>query len=452
MNNNHDFTEGEILRPMLTFRGPVLLAMFLQSLYGAVDLMVVGKFSEAADASGVNTGSQVMMMLTFVVTSFSMAVTILMGQHIGEKSPEKAGDVIGTGIIMFAVMAVAMTFAGVIFAPEIAAGLKAPRDAFNQTVSYIRVCSSGFVFIIAYNVMSGVFRGVGDSVMPLISVTIASVFNIIGDLFFVKGMGMGAKGAAIATVMAQVISVILSMFIISKRKMPFILTKDKLRIDKSIAKKIFSLGTPLLLQDILVSISFLFLLAITNSRGVIVSAGVGIAERLCGFIMLVPSAFSQSISAFVAQNVGAKRMDRANTALKYALVVSVCVGLVIAYVAYFHGDILCEIFSNNPEIIAAAWEYLKAYGIDTVICAFMFCFIGYFNGRGKTVFTMAQSVISSFCIRIPMALIVSRIPGSTVFQIGLSTPASSVLQMTMCLIYFIALKKKDIENGLNVRQ
>ena len=178
MNNNHDFTEGEILRPMLTFRGPVLLAMFLQSLYGAVDLMVVGKFAEAADASGVNTGSQVMMMLTFVVTSFSMAVTILMGQHIGEKSPEKAGDVIGTGIIMFAVMAVAMTFAGVIFAPEIAAGLKAPRDAFNQTVSYIRVCSSGFVFIIAYNVISGVFRGVGDSVMPLISVTIASVFNI----------------------------------------------------------------------------------------------------------------------------------------------------------------------------------------------------------------------------------------------------------------------------------
>lgn len=308
------------------------------------------------------------------------------------------------------------------------------------------------MFIIAYNVMSGVFRGVGDSVMPLISVTIASVFNIIGDLFFVKSMGMGAKGAAIATVMAQVISVILSTFIISKRKMPFILTKDKLRIDKSIAKKIFSLGTPLLLQDILVSISFLFLLAITNSRGVIVSAGVGIAERLCGFIMLVPSAFSQSVSAFVAQNVGAKRMDRANTALKYALVVSVCVGLVIAYVAYFHGDILCEIFSNNPEIIAAAWEYLKAYGIDTVICAFMFCFIGYFNGRGKTVFTMAQSVISSFCIRIPMALIVSRIPGSTVFQIGLSTPASSVLQMTMCLIYFIALKKKDIENGLNIRQ
>ena len=142
MKNNHDFTEGEILRPMLTFRGPVLLAMFLQSLYGAVDLMVVGKFAEAADASGVNTGSQVMMMLTFVVTSFSMAVTILMGQHIGEKSPEKAGDVIGTGIIMFAVMAVAMTFAGVIFAPEIAAGLKAPRDAFNQLYQglLLRLC------------------------------------------------------------------------------------------------------------------------------------------------------------------------------------------------------------------------------------------------------------------------------------------------------------------------
>lgn len=452
MKNNHNFTEGEILKPMLTFRGPVLLAMFLQSLYGAVDLMVVGQFAQAADVSGVNTGSQVMMMLTYVVTSFSMAVTILMGQYIGEKSPEKAGDVIGTGIVMFAIMAVAMTFLGVIFAPNIAQVLQAPRDAFSQTVSYIRVCSSGFIFIIAYNVIGGVFRGVGDSVMPLISVAIASVFNIFGDLFFVAKMGMGAKGAALATVMAQVLSVILSAAIISKRKMPFILTREKIRLNGGLAKRITSLGTPLLLQDILVSISFLFLLAITNSRGVIVSAGVGIAEKLCSFIMLVPSAFSQSVSAFVAQNVGAKKMDRANKALKYAIMVSICVGLVIAYVAFFHGDVLCEIFSKDKDIIAAAWEYLKAYGIDTIICSFMFCFLGYFNGRGKTMFTMAQSLVGAFCVRIPIALAVSKIPGSTIFQIGLSTPASSLVQMTMCLIYFAVLKKKDRENKLNTRQ
>lgn len=433
---------------MLQFAVPVLAASLLQSLYSAVDLMIVGRFGLAVDVSGVNTGGQIMMTLTFFVTSFAMAVTILMGQAIGEKRPEKAGEIIGTGIIMFAAMALVLTLFGFFGAEMLANVLNAPPEAFSQTVSYTKICCAGFVFIVSYNILGAVFRGVGDSVMPLISVFIASIFNVAGDLFFVAKLGMGAAGAAIATAMAQALSVVISFFIIKRRAMPFELTRDKIRINPLHSKKIVSLGVPLSLQDMLVSVSFMFLLAITNSRGVIVSAGVGIAEKLCGFIMLVPSAFSRSVSAFVSQNVGAKKPERANKAMWYAIGVSLSVGVVIAWITIFHGDIMCKIFTTDGEIIRRAWEYLKAYGIDTVFVCFLFCFTGYFNGRGKTMFTMAQNILGSFAVRIPIAYIVAKTAGSTIFQIGLATPISSLFQIILCLGYYIWLRNSDKKTNI----
>ena len=448
MKTSKDFTQGAILKPMLQFAVPVLAASLLQSLYSAVDLMIVGRYGLAADVSGVNTGGQIMMTLTFFVTSFAMAVTILMGQAIGEKKPEKAGEIIGTGIIMFAAMALVLTLFGFFGAEMLANALNAPPEAFSQTVSYTKICSAGFVFIVSYNILGAVFRGVGDSVMPLISVFIASIFNVAGDLFFVAELGMGAAGAAIATAMAQALSVVISFFIIKRRAMPFELTRDKIRINPLHSKKIVSLGVPLSLQDMLVSVSFMFLLAITNSRGVIVSAGVGIAEKLCGFIMLVPSAFSRSVSAFVSQNVGAKKPERANKAMWYAIGVSLSIGVVIAWFTIFHGDIMCKIFTKDGEIIRRAWEYLKAYGIDTIFVCFLFCFTGYFNGRGKTVFTMAQNILGSFAVRIPVAYVVAKTAGSTIFQIGLATPISSLFQIILCLGYYIWLRNSDKKTNI----
>lgn len=437
MKKVQNFTEGPILSPLIRFALPVLLALFLQAMYGAVDLLVVGQFGEAADVSAVSTGSQILHSITVVITGLAMGITILTGQRIGEKRPEEAGRTIGAGICLFALVAGVVTALMVALAGSMSRIMHAPEEAFAQTVAYVRICSAGTVFIVAYNVLGSIFRGIGDSKMPLITVAIACVLNIGGDLLFVSVFHMGAAGAAMATVLAQAVSVVLSLAIIRRRELPFRLGRGDIRFDGPVIRRILALGTPVAFQDLLVSISFLVIIAIVNSMGVIASAGVGVAEKLCAFIMLVPSAYMQSMSAFVAQNIGAKRLDRARKALLYGIGTSVAVGFLMFYVSFFHGDWMAGLFARDRQVILAAADYLRAYAIDCILTSFLFCFMGYFNGGGKTLFVMGQGILGDFCIRIPVAYAVSRISGVSLFYIGLATPASTVVQIVLCVWYFV---------------
>ena len=441
MEKTADFTEGRILSRLLRFALPVLAALFLQAMYGAVDLMVVGQFGAPTDVSAVSTGSQIMQTVTSLITGLAMGITILVGQKIGEKRPEQAGDVIGSGICLFGVLAAVLTVLMILGAGFLAGLMHAPDEAFSQTVDYIRICSAGAVFIIAYNVLGSIFRGIGDSRMPLFTVAAACVFNIGGDLLLVAGFHMGAAGAALATVAAQAASVLLSLAVIRRRTLPFTIGKKNLRFERRLVGRILALGTPIALQDLLVSISFLVILAIVNSMGVIASAGVGVAEKLCAFIMLVASAYMQSMSAFVAQNMGAGKPERAKRALLYGIGTSLMAGVTLFYFSFFHGDAMAGIFARDPQVVAA--DYLKAYAIDCILTSFLFCFVGYFNGCGKTFFVMVQGIVGAFCVRIPVSWFMSRMAGVTLFKIGLATPCSSAVQILLCAAYFIWLSGRS---------
>lgn len=442
MKQDANFTSGGIFLPLIRFSLPVLLALLLQAMYGAVDLWVVGRFAEAADISGVSTGSQIMHTLTGLVTGLAMGVTIQVGQLIGEGRPERAGQAIGAGVVMFALLAAAFTALFVWEAGGVAALMQAPAEAFTQTTAYIRICSAGFVFIIAYNLLGAVFRGMGDSVMPLLTVALACVVNIGADLLLVWGLGLGARGAAWATVLAQAVSVLISLFLIRRRKLPFTFDRTYIGWDWPLTRRILRLGTPIALQDLLVGLSFLLILAIVNAKGLIYSAGLGVAEKLCAFIMLVPLAYMQSMSAFVAQNIGARKPERASRALRYGIMISFATGLVMGWLAFFHGDALAGFFSHDSEIRAAAFDYLRAYGIDCLLTPFLFCFIGYYNGCGRTLFVMIQGLIGAFCVRIPLAYLFSRPATATLFQIGLATPCSTVVQILLCLALFLILRRR----------
>lgn len=437
MKKVQDFTEGKILSPLIRFALPVLLALFLQAMYGAVDLLVVGQFGKATDVSAVSTGSQILHSITVVITGLAMGITVLTGQRIGEKRPEEAGRTIGAGIALFFVVAMAVTVPMVIWAGTVSRIMQAPEEAFGQTVAYVRICSAGTIFIVAYNVLGSIFRGIGDSKMPLITVAIACVLNIGCDLLFVSVFQMGAAGAALATVLAQAVSVLLSFLIIRRRELPFRLSRKDICFDGPVIRKILALGTPVAFQDLLVSISFLVIIAIVNSMGVVASAGVGVAEKLCAFIMLVPSAYMQSMSAFVAQNIGARRPDRARKALVYGIGTSVLVGFFMFYFSFFHGVWMSGLFARDREVILAAADYLRAYAIDCILTSFLFCFMGYFNGGGKTLFVMLQGIAGAFCVRIPVAYLVSRIAGVSLFYIGLATPASTIVQIVLCIGYYL---------------
>ncbi len=448
MKKNSDFTEGPILQQLVLFALPVLLALFLQALYGAVDLFVVGQFASNADVSGVSTGSQLTMMLANEITGFSMGLTVLIGRKIGEKNPREAGRITGAGLVLMLIIGAVLTVIVVALAPQLAGLLKAPDEAYEATASYIRICGMGMIIITGYNLIGAIFRGLGDSKTPLIVVFVATIFNILGDLLLVAVFHMGASGAAIATVFAQFVSLVASYLIIRRKEGLFTLTRSDIRFDAAISRNIVSLGLPLAFSDALISLSFLVVLAIVNSLGLIASAGVGIAEKVCGFIMLVAAAFAQSMAAFVAQNMGAKKPERAFRVLYCGMALSVACGIFLAWGSFFHGDLLSRIFSEDAEVVAAAWEYLKAYAIDSLLVSFMFCFIGFFNGMGMTKFTMIQGIIGAFCVRIPFSYIMSKQEPVSLFHIGLATPASSLLQILLCVGCMIWIRKTHRIEGM----
>ena len=442
MEKKTDFTSGGIILPLLRFAGPVLFALFLQAMYGAVDLMIVGRFAEAADVSAVSTGSQIMMTLTNLISSLAMGMTILIGVKVGEKKPEEGGRIVGSGILLFLALGLVMTVLTVCFAPQLAGVMRAPAAAFRNTTDYIRICGAGAIVIISYNLIGSIFRGLGDSNTPLVTVMIACACNIAGDLLLVAGFRMGTAGAAIATVFAQLVSVAISLRLIRRKELPFQLNRAALRWDGRIIRRILLLGTPIALQDLLVGISFLVILAIVNSLGLIFSAGVGVAEKVCGFIMLVPAAFMQSMSAFTAQNRGAGRPERAVRGLWCAIGVSTTFAVVMFYLAFFHGDLLSRIFANDPEVVAASAQYLKAYGVDCLLTCFLFCFIGFFNGMDYTAFVMVQGITGAFLVRIPVSYFMSRRTPVSLFHIGLATPCSTLVQILLCFGCFAVWNRR----------
>lgn len=440
--SEQSLVQGNILRTLLSFAVPVLLALFLQAMYGAADLIIVGQFAGTNEQSGVASGSQLFNMVTMVITGLSMGVTVFVGDAIGSGKRERAGQGIGCGAAIFAIVALLVTAVVVPFSDQLAAWLHAPAQAFAQTSQYMRICGIGTIFITAYNVIGAVFRGIGDSKTPLLTVAIACVINIFGDLLLVAVFQMGAAGAAIATVTAQAISVVCSLLLIRRKTLPFTFSLRWVRLEPACTSRILKIGIPIALQELLVQFSFLFIQVVVNAMGVAQSAAVGVAEKVCVFLMLVASAYMQSIAAFVAQNNGAGQFDRSRKALFYGIKTALAAGAVMGALAFWGGSVLSGIFSNEPLVIANAHAYLKAYAIDCLLTAVLFCFVGYFNGCGKTAFVMIQGVVGAFCVRIPVVYLVSRLEHITLFHIGLATPISSIAQIILCVIAFQVLSPK----------
>ena len=447
MDNKKSFTSGGVLGSLIKFAIPVLVAMFLQSLYGAVDLLVVGQFAETIDVSGVATGSLLMQTVTMIITGLSMGVTVYVGQKIGEKNEKEAGKAIGAGIVLFILIGIVLSILLVSFTKPLASILHAPSEAYVQTCEYIVVCGSGTLFIGLYNLLGAIFRGIGDSKTPLLTVGVACLVNILGDLLFVAVFGLGAMGAALATVIAQAISVFVSVLIIIKKPLPFVFIRDYICFNRYLISQELRLGTPIALQEFLVGISFMVIQTVVNSIDVTASAGVGVAEKVCAFIMLVPSAFSQAMSAFVAQNIGAGYRDRALKALKCGIITSLGIAVFIGTFTFFKGDILANIFTKDVEVIKQAFQYLRAYAIDTFITAILFCYIGYYNGCGKTLFVMVQGIVGAFCVRVPIVFLMSNLTNTTLFHIGLATPISSIVQVALCLVFMLCTVRLEKKKG-----
>ncbi|MEG1520637.1 MAG: MATE family efflux transporter, partial [Clostridia bacterium] len=227
--NNNNFTQGSIPKHLVKFAIPLILALILQALYSAVDMIIVGKFGDTASVAAVATGGQVMHLVTVIISGLAMGLTVKIGQYVGAKDNKKLADSIGTSIFLFAVVTVIVTVIMLIFAKDISRLMRVPEEALGKTVDYVVICSIGTVFIVAYNVISGIFRGFGDSKTPLEFIAVACVINIIGDILLVGVFKLDTAGAAIATVFAQAMSVLFSLLMMKKRGFPFKFSRENIR-------------------------------------------------------------------------------------------------------------------------------------------------------------------------------------------------------------------------------
>ena len=441
------FVEGSVFGALIRFAIPVLGALVLQAAYGAVDLLVVGKFGDAASISAVGTGSAFMQMVTFIITSLAMGSTVIIGQHIGEEKPKAAGDAVGTTIILFAGLGLILTVLLEIFAGNITAIMKIPAESVGKAITYLRICSGGIVVIIAYNVISSVLRGVGNANLPFLFVGIACVVNIIGDLLFVGALHMDVAGAALATVLAQFVSVVASVIVLRRQDMPVSFSLGQCRIFGRELKRILNVGVPIAIQETMVQISFLVINTIINNMGLMPSAGYGVAQKLISFIMLVPSSVMQSVSAFVAQNIGAGKKDRAWKGFYTAMITGCSVGILIFLVGFFGGGAMSSLFTNDPEVVAQSADYLRGFSFDCILTCVLFSSIGYFNGCGKSLPVMVQGITSAFCIRIPLSVFMAGLPDTSLMKVGLAAPISTVYGIIFFLICFVWMKRKERRNA-----
>ena len=438
---DNNFTEGRIFNKLVKFMIPVLGALILQAMYGAVDILIVGHFGTTAGISAVSTGSNIVNLIIFTVTGLAMGITIVIGMYLGQKKEKRVGRVIGGAICFFAAVSIVLSVFMLIFARPLAVLMQAPKEALDLTVLYLRICGAGYVFIVFYNFISSIFRGLGDSRLPLIFVLIACVVNVIGDLLLVAGLGMNVAGAAIATVLAQAVSVVMSIVIILRKKdLAFTFSVKDIRFSREVLR-FLRVGLPLAVQEFLTNMTFLALCAFVNRLGLDASSGYGVAQKIQSFIMLVPSSIMQSMAAFVAQNVGACKEKRARSAMLVGMGFGVGIGVFIAYAVFFHGDMLSALFTKDAAVIARSFEFLRGFAPEAVVTSILFSFMGYYNGHSRSMFVMFQGLAQSFLIRLPMSYVMSIRPNASLTGIGLAAPTATVFGILLCLLYYFRFRK-----------
>lgn len=442
-DRKNNLTEGSVGRNLVLFALPYLLSSFMQTFYGMADLFVVGLYNGSETTTAVSIGSQVMHMLTVIIIGFAMGTTVQIGQCVGARNEKKAAEAVGTSVIFFSVFAVVVTAVLLLCTMPIVKVMLTPGEAVAETKSYLTICFAGVPFITAYNVISGIFRGSGDSRRPMYFVAAACVTNIVLDFVFIGLCGLGAAGAALGTVCGQAVSVAVSLLAVRRQDLGFRVSRQDFYADRETILRILKVGTPIAMQDGLIQIAFIVITVIANSRGLIVSAAVGIVEKLIGFMFLVPSAFLSAISTVTAQNMGAGKPERARRSLYYSLVITVSWGLMCAVYNQFLPHTLVGIFTRDQAVLEAGCEYLRSYAFDCVFAAVHFCFSGYFCGDQKSMVSFIHNITAIILVRIPGAWLASRFFPESLYPMGWAAPMGSLLSALICVGFYVYSRKRQ---------
>ena len=438
-----NLSDGSVLKNIVRFSLPYLLSYFLQTLYGMADLFIIGQFGKVRDITAVSIGSQIMHMLTVMIVGLAMGSTVAIGRAVGGKSRADAEKAIGNTVTLFAAVSIVVTAVLLICINPIISVMSTPGEAVRGTYEYLMICFIGIPFITAYNVISSVLRGMGDSKSPMYFIAAACAANIVLDYVFMGALKLGPAGAALGTTLSQTISVIIALTAILKKDMGVKPKKSDFLPDGTMLRRLLSVGLPVALQDGFIQISFIVITIIANKRGLNDAAAVGIVEKIIGMLFLVPSSMLSSVSALAAQNIGAGKPERARLTLRYALCFTVGFGIIVAVSMQFLSEQTVALFGKESAVITPGGQYLRSYATDCIFAGMHFCFSGYFCALGKSGISFLHNVLSMVLVRVPAAYYASAAFPHTLFPMGLAAPLGSLLSVAICIIAYVILCRKE---------
>lgn len=436
-----NLTTGSVFRNIIFFSLPYLLSYFLQTLYGMADLFIIGQFEGIASTTAVSIGSQVMHMLTVMIVGLAMGATVNIGQAIGGNNRKEAALDIGNTVTLFMTLSLILTIVLLILVHPIVSIVSTPVDAISGTVQYLTICFIGIPFITAYNIISSIFRGMGDSKSPMYFIAVACVSNIVLDYLFMGAFHMGPAGAALGTTLSQAISVFVSLAVILRQKNGITLSKSDFKPDQSVMGRILGIGLPITFQDGLVQVAFIIITIIANRRGLNDAAAVGIVEKIISFLFLVPSSMLSTVSALGAQNIGAGKPERAVATLRYAVMIGIGFGITVSILMQFISEPVVALFTdaadaNGADVIHLGGQYLRGYVWDCLFAGIHFSFSGYFCAIGKSGISFLHNLSAILLMRIPGVYFSSKMFPDTLFPMGLATASGSLLSVLICLVAF----------------
>lgn len=440
-----NLTTGSVFKNIVIFSLPYFLSYFLQTLYGLADLFIIGQYEGVASTTAVSVGSQVMHMLTVMIVGLAMGTTVSIGRAVGAGDKKRMSACVGNTVTLFMLVSVVLTAALVLLVDPIVSVMSTPAEAVDGTARYLTVCFIGIPFITAYNIISSIFRGMGDSKSPMYFIAVACAANIALDYLFMGAMLLGPVGAALGTTLAQAISVLVA-FIAIRRRRSVAVSRVDLRPRRDVMGQILGIGVPVALQDGLIQIAFILITVIANLRGLTDSAAVGIVEKLISFLFLVPSSMLSTVSAIGAQNIGAGDYGRAKQTMWYAIGIAVGFGIIVCILFQFIAEPVVGLFTSDEGVIAAGGQYMHGYIFDCLFAGIHFCFSGYFCACGKSMISFIHNISGVALVRVPGAYLMSKMYPATLLPMGLATAAGSILQVLICIVAYriICRRGKDV--------
>ena len=435
-----DLTSGSVFRNVIYFSLPYFLSYFLQTLYGMADLFIVGQFDGVA--STVSIGSQVMHMLTVMIVGLAMGATVSIGQSIGAGDKKRASVFVGNTVILFMGISLVLAVLLLFFVKPAVAVMSTPAEAVSGTAAYLTICFLGIPFITAYNVISSIFRGLGDSKSPMYFIAVACAVNIILDYLFIGFFHLGASGAALGTTLSQACSVLFALIAIKRKQTGLSLSGDCFRPQKKPLGKILNIGIPVALQDGFIQIAFIIITIIANRRGLNAAAAVGIVEKIISAMFIVPSSMLATVSALSSQNLGAGKPERAAQTLKYAAMIATGYGIAVVLVIELVAEPLLGCFTTDAAVVLMGCQYIRGYIVDTIFAGIHFSFTGYFAACGKSYIGFLHNIIAIVLVRVPGSYLASRLFAGTLLPMGLAAPAGSLLSVMICVAAYRWMKRR----------